>query len=89
MARVLYEDQLVIVAARQSPWARRRKIDIAELRDEDWILTGRDRWNYQVITEAFRRRGTEPPHISMNTISVHLRASMVATGRYVATFPIG
>jgi len=27
------------------------------------------------------------PRISIKTISVHLRANMVATGRYIATFP--
>jgi len=26
----------------QSPWARRRKVDISELRDEQWILTSGD-----------------------------------------------
>jgi DNA-binding transcriptional LysR family regulator len=83
----LYDDELVIAAGLHSPWARRHKIDLAELRDELWILTSGDRLNYQVITDAFRMRGAEMPRIAMKTISVHLRANMVATGRYVATFP--
>jgi DNA-binding transcriptional LysR family regulator len=83
----LYDDELVIAASCRSPWARRRKVDISELRDEQWILTSGDRLNYQVITNAFQARGVEAPRISMKTISVHLRASMVATGRFVATFP--
>ena len=83
----LFNDELVIVASNQSHWARRRKIDIAELRDENWILTSGDRVNYQIITDAFRARRVEMPRISIKTISVHLRANMVATGRYIATFP--
>ncbi len=83
----LYDDELVIAAGCQSPWARRRKIDISDLRDEQWILTSGDRLNYQIIATAFRRRGIEMPKICMKTISVHLRASMVATGRFVTTFP--
>lgn len=83
----LFNDELVIVASNQSSWARRRKIDIAELRAEHWILTSGDRVNYQIITEAFRARRVEMPRISIKTISVHLRANMVATGRYIATFP--
>jgi DNA-binding transcriptional LysR family regulator len=83
----LYDDELVVVVGRQSPWARQRKVDIAELHAERWILTSGDRWNYQVISGAFKQRGLEMPKIAMKTISVHLRANNVATGRFVTTFP--
>ena len=83
----LHDDELVIAVARHSSWAQRRKVDISELRNEQWILTSGDRLNYKVIADAFKARGVEPPKIGMKTISVHLRASMVATGRFVATFP--
>jgi DNA-binding transcriptional LysR family regulator len=83
----LFDDELVIAAAQKSRWARRRRIDIAELRDERWILTADDVWNYRVIAEAFRRRGIEAPKVSMKTISVHLRANMAATGQFITTFP--
>jgi DNA-binding transcriptional LysR family regulator len=83
----LCDDELVIVVGERSPWARRRKVDIAELHGERWILTSGDRWNYQVITRAFRQRGLDTPNISIKTISVHVRANMVATGQFVTTFP--
>jgi DNA-binding transcriptional LysR family regulator len=83
----LYDDELVIVVGNRSPWAARRRIDISELHAEHWILTSGDRWNYQVIESAFQMRGVEMPAISMKTISVHLRAHMVATGKFVTTFP--
>jgi len=65
----------------------RRKVDIADLHGERWILTTGDRWNYQVISRAFAERGLDAPSISIKTISVHLRANMVATGQFVTTFP--
>ena len=83
----LFDDELVIAVGRQSPWARRRKIDITELRDEPWILTAADVWNYRVIANAFRQRGAEPPKVSMKTISVHLRTNLAASGRFITTFP--
>ena len=83
----LFDDELVIAVGRQSPWARRRKIDIVELRDEPWILTASDVWNYRVIADAFRQRGAEPPDVIMKTISVHLRTNLAATGRFITTFP--
>jgi DNA-binding transcriptional LysR family regulator len=83
----LYDDELVIAVGNRSPWAGRRRINISELRDEHWILTSGDRWNYQVIAAAFQMHGVEMPKISMKTISVHLRANMVATGKFITTFP--
>jgi DNA-binding transcriptional LysR family regulator len=83
----LCDDELVIAAGVHSQWAKRRKVDIAELRDERWILTSGDRLNYLVIAAAFRARGIDVPNIAIKTISVHLRASMVATGRFITTFP--
>jgi DNA-binding transcriptional LysR family regulator len=83
----LCDDELVIAAGARSPWAKRRKIEIAELRDEQWILTSEDRQNYQVIAGAFRAQGVAVPNIAIKTISVNLRASMVATGRFITTFP--
>ena len=35
----LCDDELVVVVGQKSPWARRRKVDIAELHAERWILT--------------------------------------------------
>jgi DNA-binding transcriptional LysR family regulator len=83
----LYDDELVIAAGNRSQWAGRRRLNISELRDERWILTSDDRWNYQVIAAAFQMHGVEMPRISMKTISVHLRANMVATGKFITTFP--
>jgi DNA-binding transcriptional LysR family regulator len=83
----LYDDRLVIAVGRHSPWARRRKLSLVDLRDERWILSDSGLWNYQVIADAFRACGAEMPRISMKTISVHLRANLVATGGFITTFP--
>ena len=83
----LCDDELVIAVGSGSPWGRRRRVNISELRDERWILTSGDRWNYQVIANAFQMSGVEMPQISMKTISVHLRVNMVATGKFITTFP--
>ena len=71
----------------RSPWARRRKVDLADLIDEPWILAAPDSWNYRIITEAFRARGFNIPRIRLATFSVHLRADMIASGECITTFP--
>jgi DNA-binding transcriptional LysR family regulator len=83
----LFEDELVIAAGEQTRWAGRRKIDIAELADMNWILTAPGTWNYEVVAEAFRLRELDMPKVTVKTLSVHLRAQLLATGRFVAAFP--
>jgi DNA-binding transcriptional LysR family regulator len=86
---VLFDDRLVVATGISSPWAaRRRRIDLAELVDEAWILAEPpESWNYSVIAEAFRTRGLRMPKISLMTFSVHLRMGMLASGHFITTFP--
>jgi DNA-binding transcriptional LysR family regulator len=83
----LFEDELVIAVGPQSRWSGRRKIDIAELANERWILTGPDLWNYTIVAEAFRARGLDMPDIAMRTLSVHLRTNLIATGDFITALP--
>jgi DNA-binding transcriptional LysR family regulator len=80
-------DRLVVAAAMASRWARRRKIDIAELVGEPWILQGPGTWVYQTLAEAFRSRGLNMPHASLVTFSMHLRAGLLADGPFLTVLP--
>jgi DNA-binding transcriptional LysR family regulator len=86
-AEVVYNDRLVVVAGLRSRWARRRKVDLADLIDEPWILSAPDSWNYKIIVEAFRARGLDIPQIRLVTLSLYMRADMAASGECIATFP--
>jgi DNA-binding transcriptional LysR family regulator len=83
----LFYDQLVVAAGRQTRWARRRKIELAELVDEPWILTHTETWNYAVIERAFSARGLDLPKMMLATLSSHLRANLASLGPYITTFP--
>lgn len=80
-------DQLVVAAATESRWARRRKIDIAELAGEPWILSGSDTWNYRILAEAFGNRGLSMPRVNLLTFSIHLRTHLVADASFLTVFP--
>jgi len=84
---ILFNDQLVVAASRNSRWARRRKIDLSELITEPWILSGPDTWNYIELAEACRARGVDMPKTRLETISNAVRVSLLATGPYIGTFP--
>src|SRR5262245_6827333 len=84
---ILFSDQLVVAAGLESRWARRRKIDLAELIDEPWILAGPNSWSHPVISEAFRARRLRMPRISLRAFSVHLRTNRLGSGHFITTFP--
>ena len=86
-AQVLFEDELVVAAGTHTRWARRRKIDLAELASEPWILTAPGTWNYDRVAEAFRARGLDMPRVSVRTLSVYLRTNLLTTGDFITAFP--
>jgi DNA-binding transcriptional LysR family regulator len=84
---VLFNDEVLVVAGAKSRWARRRKIDLAELVNEPWILPSVDALNNIFEMEAFRARGLNAPKIRLVTFSVQLRAHLLASGEYITVFP--
>src|SRR5262249_36945272 len=58
---VLFDDQLFVVTSTQSRWAQRRKIRLAELANEPWILGPPDNAVRALVVEAFRARGLAAP----------------------------
>jgi DNA-binding transcriptional LysR family regulator len=82
----LFNDKLVIAAGLNSRWARRRKIDLAELIDEPWILPSSDTWNYVCLAEAFRARGLDMPKANLVSFSLSFRTHLMAAGPYLSVF---
>jgi DNA-binding transcriptional LysR family regulator len=61
-ADVLFRDRAVVVASTDSKWARRRKVQLAQLTDESWCLPSTDSEIGIRIADAFRADGvTFPP----------------------------
>lgn len=84
---VLFEDRMVVAAGSHTRWARRRKVDLQELKDEPWILTAPTTWNYARVAEAFHARGLAMPKIKLLTGSVHLRTHLLSNGPFITAFP--
>jgi len=84
----LFDDQLVIVADSKNKWAtRRRKIDLAELVNEPWIMQAPHVWNHRVLSEAFRARGLGMPRASLVTLSMSVITHFLAGGRFITSMP--
>jgi DNA-binding transcriptional LysR family regulator len=80
---VLYDDLFVVLAGAQSPWARRRRIELAELVNEPWTLPAPESSVTEAAMEAFRARGLDGPRVTLFTNSPELRISLVASGRFL------
>ena len=84
---VLFSDETLVVAGKDSRWASRRKIDIAELASEPWILPPPETLNSMVVMDAFKVAGAGPPKINLVTFSVQLRINLLADGPYISVLP--
>jgi DNA-binding transcriptional LysR family regulator len=83
----LFDDPVVVVAGKHNPWARRRKVDLADLVDEPWIMAGTHTWIYARVAEAFRERELAMPKTRLVTLSWPLIAHFVFNGRHIMAYP--
>jgi len=84
---ILFEDSFVVVAGAQNPWVRRRRIALAELMNEPWVLPPPERTLGQITTEAFRACGLDHPRTTVVSPTPEVRLSLLATGRFLSIFP--
>ena len=82
----LFEDPHFVVAGARSPWARRRKIALAELVEEPWIFPP-NLVVQELIKEAFEAEGLLVPPESVSAASILLRNHLLATGRFLTMLP--
>ena len=86
-AEVLFHEQPLVWVGPHSEWLRRRKIGLAELVDERWILTSLDVQPGAPIFEAFRAVGLQVPQARIMSHSFPLRRSLMPTGRFLTLIP--
>jgi DNA-binding transcriptional LysR family regulator len=85
-AEFLCSDAMMVAAARDSKWARRRKIELSELVDEPWCLPPKESMAGPLVARAFRERGLGRPRNFVTTDSSQLRQALIATGRVLCFF---
>jgi DNA-binding transcriptional LysR family regulator len=86
-AEILFQDQYFVVAGSRSPWARRRKIALADLLNEPWISVPPNNVFAPSVVRAFSGQGLELPRAVVTSFSAAIRLRLVATGRFLAIMP--
>jgi DNA-binding transcriptional LysR family regulator len=82
----LLDDTVVVAAGADSRWTRRRKINLAELTDEPWILGAPNTWHQAMVAEIFQAQGLSVPEPRITTVSIPIRARLLAASPYLTMF---
>jgi DNA-binding transcriptional LysR family regulator len=84
----LFNDCHVTMAGTRSKWAHRRKIALADLVNERWVLAPSDSIPGREIAAVFRASGVEPPLAHVVSFSIPLHQHLLATDRFVTMLPL-
>jgi DNA-binding transcriptional LysR family regulator len=86
-AEVVYDDPVVVVASRRSKWARMRKLKLADLAGERWILPPSDTMPGSLTAKLFHASCVELPLAPVTTLSIHLWSRLAADAHFVTMIP--
>ena len=80
---ILFHDALVVVTGPNNPLTRRRKIELAELLSEPWVLDSPNTDFGAMQAGVFRAAGLDPPRLTVEATSIILRNELLATERFL------
>ena len=83
----LFDDSFVVAAGASSSWAHRRKLELAELMNESWVLPPPESAIGAAVREAFRAGGLDYPRATVFSLTPEVRINLLATGRFLTIFP--
>jgi DNA-binding transcriptional LysR family regulator len=86
-SEVLFDDSIVVVASADNPWSRRRKITLEDLIGAPWTMPPTDSYPANLIADAFRQSGLQPPHLNVTSHAIELHLALLATGRFISLLP--
>ena len=87
VAEPLFDEPTLVVAGSESRWAKRRKLTLADLVAEPWVLAEASSLAGLLHREVFRNSGLEPPSATVLTVSLHLYMRLIETGRWLGLVP--
>jgi len=83
----LFESPYVVAAGVESPWVKRRRINLIDLLGEQWALPPPDDSFGPFVASAFRAGGFDLPRAAVVASTIELCASLLRTGRYLTIVP--
>jgi len=84
-AEVLFNDCFTLVVGEKSKWARRRRLQLADVINEPWIMPPLEALDAYFSTEGFTSAGI--PNCVITTLSHHVRVNLASSGRFITALP--
>jgi DNA-binding transcriptional LysR family regulator len=84
----LFEESFVVYCAGSHPLVRRRKLALADLLGEHWVLPAYASPPGGLIARLFRTAGHEPPAVSIETFSALFSAATVGGSLRIGMLPV-
>jgi len=82
----LFDDSYSVVVSSDHALARRRRVDLAELMAQRWVLPPPDGPLGSVAREAFRASGLDYPHTAVIG-PADVRVGLLSSGRFISILP--
>jgi DNA-binding transcriptional LysR family regulator len=86
-AELLFVEQRFVVTGMQSQWARRRKVELADLVDAQWIIATPEEAD-TAFRDAFQSQGLTPPRPQIIAQPTQLRRNLLASGDFLAILSV-
>lgn len=83
----LFRVPLVAVADRRNPLLRRKALRLADVMAEPWTLSPPETFLGRLVAAAFRQEGLPLPPAAVTSVSIAMRLSLIAGGRYLSMLP--
>ena len=84
---VLYDNPYFVAAGAKNPWARRRRVDLADLIGELWVLPPAGSRFGELSRDIFRAKGLPCPRPAVIAYGLEMTVNLLGTGRYLAVHP--
>jgi DNA-binding transcriptional LysR family regulator len=86
-AQVLYNDLVVVLASASHPICKKRRIGLADLAKERWVLPPDESFISTLLVDTFKAEGLSARLIAVTTHSAYWRVMLVAGGRFLTIVP--
>jgi len=83
----LFDESMFVVAGLKNPWSSRRRIDFADLLDEQWVLPRLDNVVGLLLVEGFGRAGMALPKPRVVSNSMAVRTRLVEGNHFLTLLP--
>jgi DNA-binding transcriptional LysR family regulator len=83
----LFQDELVVICSKQSKWARRRNVSLADLVGEPWVLPPATAFLAGIMRGEFEAQGLKFPRATVTTSCTYSLSVLIGNGNFLGIHP--